>query len=241
VGEYFETDVINKVGEKTITVFPALTKTFSPDDPVHFTRNFFVFSDTAPSNLPGALYKFRAKDSFPLALNVSNMFNLVRATTFFKNKLMFVRGGEIIWFNPDSQTIFKSQAIDNLDEDRGEYHAAFDLAGFSDEIYRLEQKKTTYNVSLEKWETANWSPLFNYNTSSVVPEVYFVAVKAEPPLLHRFDDGIAIDDLTSLITVIVLDQFRTPVKSTTSGNNLNMTLLGATTVTVTVCGYEAAT
>lgn len=210
-GEYFETDVINKVGDKTITVFPVLTKTFSPNDPLHFTRSFFVFSDTAPGNLTGALYKFRSDDGFPLALNVSNMFNMVRASTFFQNKLMFVRGGEIIWLSPDSQNIFKSQAIDTLNNNRSDYNETYDLSGFSTEIYRLEQKKTYYNVGLDRWDTEDWSPLYNYNTSPIVPEVYFVTVKAEPPILHRFDSLIATEELQSVITVIVQDQFRTPV------------------------------
>ena len=208
-GLYFETDVINKTGDKTITVSPALNKTFSPDDPVHFTRSFFVFSDTGPGGLPGALYKYRWDDGFILSVYNSNMFTGVRASTFFQNQLMFVKAGEVIWLDPESQIIEKVQSIDNATADRADYHTTYDLAGFSNELYRLEQSKTYYSGS--QWLTENWAPNYNYNTSSVVPEVFFVAVKADPPMVHRFKSGIPTAEIQSLITVTVLDQFRTPV------------------------------
>lgn len=210
-GEFSSVTVIGKVGDTTLTVSPALDATFSPGDTLVWNRSFFMFSDTAPANQSGALYKFRSSDGFVLALNGSNMFNGVRAATFFGGKLLFVRAGEIIHLNPDSQNIFKSQAIDNLDEERGEHHTAFDLEGFSNTLYRLEQQHVSFNESLDRWETEDWDPLFNINTSSVIPEVYFVAVKAEPPTLHKLATGVAAIDLDSEITVTVLDQFRTPV------------------------------
>ena len=207
--------VTGKPTSTTLEVAPALDRGFSPADPVYFTRSFFVFSDTAPANLTGALYKFRHYDGFPLALNVSNLFGAVRASTFFSGKLLFVKGGEVIWLNPGSQNIFKSQAIENLDQLRGEYLTAYDLTSFSDTLYRLETKHVSFNGGSGEWETEDWAPLFNYNTSSTIPAVYFVAVKAEPPMLHRSAAGIPAAELKSLITVTVLDQFRTPVSSRT--------------------------
>lgn len=214
-GEFSTTTVINKPDSTSVVVSPALDKTFSSGDAVHYTRSFFVFSDTAPGNLPGALYKFRWDDGSFLSLNVSNMFNGVRAATFFQNNLLFVRAGEVIWLNPDSQNIFRSQAIDNQTEDRAGYHTTFDLAGFSNTLYRLEQRKTFFNAGQNSWDTENWSPLYNYNTSSIVPEIYFVAVKADPPILHTFKATIPASELESEITVTVLDQFRTPVSNRT--------------------------
>ncbi len=214
-GLHSKASVIDKTDE-TITISPPLTATFSPADPISFTRSFFVFSDTAPASQAGVLYKFRHSDGFPLSLSVSNMFYGVQASTFFKNKLMFVRAGEVIWLNPASQNIFKSQAIDNINELRGEHHPAYDLAGFSNTLYRLEQKHVYWSGAFGRYDTEDWSPKYNYNSSSVVPEVYSVAVKAEPPLLHKYTSGIAAsapEDLESLVTVTVLDQFRTPVFS----------------------------
>lgn len=210
-GNVFETNVIGKPTATTLTVSPAVGSNFSPLDPISFTRSFFAFSDTAPGGLSGALYKFRHTDGFPLALNVSNMFNLVRGSTFYQGKLLFVRGGEIIWLNPDSQNIFKSQAIDNINQSRSEYHTTYDLSSFSNTIYRLEQQHVFYNQSFGTYSTENWSPSYNFNTSSVIPEVYFVAVKAEPPILHKQASGIPTSENKSKITVTVLDQFRTPV------------------------------
>ena len=208
-GLFSSTTVIGKPTATTLQVSPALDKTFSPADPVFFTRSFFVFSDTAPAGLDGALYKYRAHDGFPLALNVSNMFNGVTAATFFSNKLLFVRGGEVIWLNPESQSIFKSQAIDILNEARTEYHISHDLTGFSNTIYRLEQQRVF--PSGGGFDTEEWAPLFNYNTSGTVPEIYFIAVKADPPMVHKVATGIPADETKSTITVTVLDQFRTPV------------------------------
>ena len=210
-GEYFQTTVTSKTGSNNVTVSPALGKTFSPGDTVVFTRSFFIFSNTAPGGLRGALYRYRYSDGFPLSLNVSGLFADVTASTFFQNKVMFVKAGEVVWLNPDSQNIFKSQAIDNLTASRGEYHQAFDLAGFSNTIYRLEQQKTFFSVSFDDYTTEDWSPLYNYNTSSIVPEVYFVAVKADPPLVPSLKAGVPVQELESEITVTVLDQFRTPV------------------------------
>ena len=204
--------IANKVGQ-AITISPALDRTFSPDDPISFSRSFFVFSDLAPGNQQGALYKYRSSDGFPLALNSSSLFNKVRASMFFQEKLLFIRGGEVIWLNPTSQNIFKSQAIDNLDENRGEYLPAFDLTGTSNTVYRLEQKHVFPDGG--GFSTEDWTPLFNYNTSGTVPIVYFVAVKADPPILHKSATGVPAGDLISEITVTVLDQFRTPVASRT--------------------------
>ena len=207
-GLYSQTIVINKVGDYTVTVSPALDVTFNPNDEIYFTRSFFVFSDTGPAGQDGALYKFRHNDGFFLSLNSGNVFAGVRATTFFSGKLLFVRAGEVIWLNPDSQNIYRSQAIDNSNESRGEYHTTFDLAGHSNTLYRLEQQHVYYD---DTWKTETWTPVYNYNESGIIPEVYFVAAKAEPPLLHKYEASVDSEDLESDITVTVLDQFRTPL------------------------------
>ncbi len=206
IGDVAETTITNKVGN-TLTVSPAVTASFTANDPIYFTRSLFIFSDEAPFNTNiGSLYKLDPITNGVLAINTSNMFFGIRAATFFKNKLMFIKGGEIIWLNPLSQTIFKSQAIDNLELFRGAHYNAFDLAGFSDTIYRLEDHKVFLNGS-DEYEEEIWAEL-NYNTSNTVPEVYFLAVKANPPMLHAAVAGLTP---TSRITVQVLDQFRTPV------------------------------
>jgi hypothetical protein len=213
VGLYNFTTVIGKVGN-TITVSPALNAVFSPADPIVFSRNFFAFSDTAPANLEGALYMYKTSNGNPLSLDVSNMYNQVRAATFFKNKLMFVKGSEVIWLNPDTQTINRSQAIDNATVSRAGYVPTHDLAGSSETLYRLEQEHVYYNDTFSRWETEDWSPLYNYNTSGVVPEIYFVALKAQPQTLHKSTSFYVTNSpevLDSEIVVTVLDQFRTPV------------------------------
>jgi hypothetical protein len=202
--------VIGKVGSQ-ITINNPLEQTFSPNDPIVFTRDFFAFSDTAPGNLEGALYRYKASTGAPLALDVSNLYGGVTASTFFKNKLMFIRGSEVIWLNIDSLTIFKSQAIDNATKDRAGYVDTFDLAGFSETLYRLEQEHVYYNDGFDRYDSENWFPLFNYNTNSTLPEIYFVALKAHPQVLHRSVAGMDPEDLKAEVVVTVLDQFRTPV------------------------------
>jgi len=208
-GNFSETTVIGKVGN-TLQTSPALDNEFSPNDEVYFTRNFFVFSDDGftGTNI-AALFKYNAFTGNLLSVNSSNMFSLVRASTFFKENLFFIRGGEAIWLNPVSQDIFKSQSVDNLNQARSGYINTFDLAGFSDTLFRLEQEHVF--LSGGSYNREDWSPQFNYNTSNTLPEVYFVSVKSEPPILH-----IAVSGLTptAKITVQVLDQFRTPVFNT---------------------------
>lgn len=209
-GEYFTVSVSGKTGN-TLNLAENLSVSFSPNDPVYFTRNFFVFSDSAVSGLKGALYKYKASNGALQTLQVSNMYNLVRAATFFKEHVMFVRGGEVVWLDPVTQAINKSQAIRNLDETRSNFLDVYDLAGFSNTLYRLEDKHVSYDEGEGSWETEDWSPRFNYNTSNILPEVYFVSLKADPPLLHRSVSGLSPGDGTSEIFVQVLDQFRTPV------------------------------
>lgn len=215
VGLYSFTSVISKVGN-TITVNTPLTCTFNPGDPVHFSRNFFAFSDIAPGNLNGALYRFNSNTGALLTLDSSNMYGGVRAATFFKNKIMFIRGSEVVWLNPDSQTIFKSQAINNTTADRTNYIDTFDISGYSETLYRLEQQNVTFNEGLSRWQTETWSPSFNLNTSSFTSEVYFVTLKAEPQIIHKYTSEIEANDptdLESVVEVTVLDQFRTPISN----------------------------
>jgi hypothetical protein len=203
-------NVINKVGT-SITISPSSGVQFNPGDNVTFSRSLFVFSDTAPGNQPGALYKYRSRDGSGLALDVENTYNSVTAATFFKGTLMFVKAGEVLWIDPDTFNLTKSQAVDNLDVTRSTHNQAFDLTGFSNTLYRLEQEHVSFNETSEEYETEDWSPQYNYNVSSVLAVPYFVSVKAEPPILHKFTTSIPVADLQSVITVQVLDQFRTPV------------------------------
>lgn len=205
-GETFETDVVGKSGT-TVTISPATTVGFNSGNDLFFTRNFFVFSDSSQGNAQvGGLYKFDTNGNL-VSVDSSNLYKFVRASTFFQNYVMFVRGGEVIWLNPDTQAIFKSQAIDNLDETRSTHRTTYDLAGFSNTLYRLEKERVTFDSGDDTYDTEVWAD-YNFNTSSTVPEVYFVAVKAEPPVIHRSVTGLTPE---SRITVQVLDQFRTPV------------------------------
>lgn len=198
--------------DTTLNVAPPLDNAFNPGDAIYFTRNFFVFSDTAPAGLSGALYKFSADTGALLTLNMSNLFNKVRAATFFGGFLLFIRGGDVIWLDPVSQDIYKTQAIDNLDTTRAGFIETYALAGYSNNLYRLEQQRVYYDVGFDMFMSEDWSPQYNYTTSTTVPTVYFVALKAEPPVLHHAVESLAPE---SVITVEVLDQFRTPVQSRT--------------------------
>lgn len=221
-GLFSDVVVTGKTGN-SLNVSPSVGVQFSPNDEIYFTRNFFVFSDVGPSNLSGAMYKYNAFTGALLLVSVSNMFNLVRGSTFFKNKVMFVRGGEVIWLDPDSLDVFKSQAIDNLSVNRGSHLIAHDLAGFGDVLYRLEDEHVF--LSGGTYQTEDWGTQFNYNTSSTIPEVYFVGVKGEPSVFHKAVSGLTPQ---SIITVLVLDQFRTPifnrqVNLTSTGGSLSPT------------------
>jgi hypothetical protein len=209
-GLYEKATVINKVGN-TITISSPSLVSFSPNEPIYFSRNFFVFSDTAAAGLSGALYKFNAFSGLVQSVDINNLYNKVRGAVFFKNNVMFVRAGDVVWLNPASYSITKFQAIDNLTENRGEYIECQDLAGFSDTLYRLEQKKIFFDTGINQFDTEDWSPQFNYITSSTVPEIYFVVLKADPPILPKSVAGIPAADLKSQITVEVFDQFRVPV------------------------------
>jgi hypothetical protein len=211
---YSKTTVIGKSGN-TVTVSPVLSASFNSSNNLSFSRSFYIFSDTAPGSQSGALYKFATDSGNILALDTGNEYNKVRAATFFKDNVLFLRAGEVIWLDPDSVSISKSQAIDNLETSRATYYDTFDLSGESETLYRLEQKHVSYNDTTELWEEEDWSPLYNFNTSGTSPVVYFVSIKAEPPILQKLVSGPPPEDTKSSIKVIVLDQFRTPVSGVT--------------------------
>ena len=201
-----EATVISVVGN-ILNVTTPVSSNFSPNDPIYFSRSVFVFNDRGPtSSKPGSVYKYGAVSGNLLSVNSDGIFYGIRAATFFRDSVMFVKGGEIIWLDPDDQGIDRSQAIDNLVENRTFHYNATDLTGFGDTIYRLEDRKVS--LSAGTYSTETWTGEFNYNTSSVVPEIYFVSVKAEPLIIHRAVSGLIP---TSTITVQVLDQFKTPV------------------------------
>jgi hypothetical protein len=201
--------VVSKLGN-TLTITPALSSQFSPIDPLFFTRSIFLFSDVSQSGLNvGSVYKIDNEIGSILAVDSSQLYGLVRAATFFKDKVMFMRGAEVVWLNQDTFRIFKSQAVDNLDGTRGSYYSTYALTGFSDTLYRLERQKVVYNSGTGNYDTTTWAS-YNYNTSSSISETFFVGVKADPPIIHKAATGISPTPTSSLV-IEVLDQFRTPL------------------------------
>lgn len=208
--EYSFNRVATKVGN-VITTTTNLTATIDTGSRITFSRYFYAFSDRDPSGPAAKLYSFRTDNGNPQLSNSTNMYDGVRAATFFKNKIMFVKGGEIIWLSPESpESIYRSQGMNEVLTVSGTYQQAFDLAGKSETIYRLNQEHIYYNDTFDRWEEHDWRPLFNYNESSVTPYTFQVAVKVEPQILHRYHVTIT-GTLESDIVVTVLDQFRTPV------------------------------
>lgn len=201
--------VISKVGNN-LTVSPALTSQFNATDPIYFSRSIFLFSDASASGLNvGCVYQLNVSTGAILAVDINQMYGKVRASTFFKNKLMFLRGSEVIWLTPETFRIFKSQAIDNLDATRGSYQTTYALTGFSDTLYRLEREKITYNSGTDTYITNSWAT-YNYNSNSTISEIFFVALKADQPIIHKAGTGISPTP-TSNLTVEVLDQFKVPL------------------------------
>jgi hypothetical protein len=210
LGKYSFNHVSDKVGN-VITTSDSIQYQIEPGSTITFSRAFYVFSDRDASGAEAKLFAFRTDTGDFLLANGTNMYDGVRATTFFKNKIMFIKGGEIIWLSPANPgKIFRSQGISEFITTSGTYQQSYDLAGRSDIIYRLNREHLYYDDTFDRWEEHNWSPLFNYNESVITPYVFQVAVKVEPQVIHRYHVTVT-GTLESDIVVTVLDQFRTPV------------------------------
>lgn len=201
--------VVSKIGNN-LTISPALTVQFNPVDPIYFSRSIFLFSDaSAAGNNVGCVYQLDISNAEILAADINQIYGNVRASTFFKNKLMFLRGSEIIWLTPETFRIFKTQGIDNLDGTRGSYQTTYALTGYSDTIYRLERERITYNSGTGTYTTNSWAT-YNFNSNSTISEIFFVRFKADPPVIHKAGTGISPTP-TSALTIEVLDQFKVPL------------------------------
>ena len=104
----------------------------------------------------------------------------------------------------------QSQGINEYITTSGTYQRTYDLAGQSDIVYRLNKEHFEYNETFDRWDEHSWDPLFNYNESPTTAEIFSVALKIQPQVLHRYHPTVS-GTLESEVVVTVLDQFRTPV------------------------------
>lgn len=220
-GQYESVIVSSKAGNILYLSSP-LVKSFSSGDDVYTTRYFYVFNKYSPNDTKkGALLKYRSGPGTLYSYSSSHMFGEVTAACFYDNRIMFIKGNEVVILNPASLNVYRHFAIDNLEADRGGIVPSYALWAYSDVVYRLQNKYVYYDVPTEEWLYESWGSTYSY-VSSVFPTiftstVYFVEVRAYPPIIHSVATGIPTS--TSQVVVTVLNQDRTPL----SGRTVNMT------------------
>lgn len=205
VGEYDSVVITGVVGD-TLFFSPATTSSYSVADVLYSTRAFWVFTDGTPSSSP-SLNKYSARTGQALASSSGDEFGGVTAATFYGGYLLFYKGVDIYWYNPNSIVLYKAMGVDNRAADRSTVLPIYDLFGYDSVIYRL-QRQTTYTAS-DIWYDAVWS---TYNTvgSNVVPEVFMVSLTVEPRSLHAISLPV-VTTASANVLCEVYDQYFIPV------------------------------
>ncbi|HEC66279.1 MAG TPA: hypothetical protein ENI23_13400 [bacterium] len=222
----YETAVIDSISEETLTLSAPLISSYQSGDEVYTPRYLWVFNEHSPYNtMKASLLKLEWDTAQLRGYATSNMFSGVTASTFYNNRIMFVRGHEVTTINPSTMQVYQRMVIDNQDVTRSLPITTFAVWAYNNVVYRLQDRKVYYDGGFEVWKEELWDPLYSYVTSSEVPAVYFVELKAVPNIIH----AVATPDVpttNSEITVTVLDQFRTPL----SGRSVTMSSTGGSLV-----------
>lgn len=209
-GEYESVEIASKVGN-VLTLSNPLTKSFGDTDKVYTVRYFYVFNKYSPYDTSkGSLLKYVWDTGLLEEFSSSHMFGDVRASCFYGGKILFVKGNEVVFITPDSLGIYQYMSIDNLDLNRADNIDTEALWAYSDVLYVLQNKYVFFDDVEDDWDEEVWSTKYNYVTSSLVSGVFFIELRAEPPIIHAVA-APSVPSTTSNITVKVLDQYRVPI------------------------------
>jgi hypothetical protein len=181
------------------------------------TNCFCVFNKYSPYDVSkGALLKFDIDTGVLISYSSGSEFSDIRASCLYDGKILFVKGNEVIFINPDHLTFNKHMAIENLDINRADIVPIYAIFAYLDVLYSLQNKRIYYSGG--SWNSESWGSQYNYVSSSLLPIVYFIELVAIPDIIH----AISVPDVptaTSNIELTVLDQYRVPM----SGKTVNFT------------------
>lgn len=204
----YDTATIVSKGASSLIISAALKNYYTSGDGIYTTRFFYLFNKYAPFDTSkGSLLKYRFNTGRLVSFSASEMFSNVKASCFYENKILFVKGNEVIHITPATMALYKHMAVDNLDTTRGETLETHALWAYSNTLYSLRGKYVYYSVGGDVWVEEDWSPKYNYVASSLLPVRFFIELKAEPQMIY------ASGSETSNITVRVLDQYRIPMQN----------------------------
>lgn len=210
-----QTNTILSKSATTISLSTPLGYTFDSGDSIYCSRYFYLFNKYAPfDSSRGSLLRFRVLDGTLSSFSAGSVFGDVVASCFYNGKIMFVKGNEVISLNSGSMVVYKHMALDNLGVDRGETISTYALFAHSDILYCLRDRYVYYDGDWDTWEEEVWSSQYNFVSSSLLPVVYFIEVKASPDIIHVVSSPV-IPTSTSNISVSVLDQYRVPLPGKT--------------------------
>jgi hypothetical protein len=196
----------------------AIGASFSTGNGVYCSRYFYVFNKYSPFDTSrGSLLRYEFDTGTLSSFFSGSIFSDVKASCFYGGKILFVKGNEVVFVNSGSMVLYKHMAVDNLDADRATTIVIYGLVAYSDVLYRLQNKYVFYST-IDGWDYEDWDTQYNYTTSSLLSQVYFIELTANPDMIHSVAPPY-IASSTSNITVLVLDQYRTPMV----GKTVNLT------------------
>jgi hypothetical protein len=201
VGNYDELEIVGISGNIISTSTP-VTSNYAGGVAVYGTRAFWIF-------VAGELFKFNPRTGGVILSDTNLLYDNILAATFYVDSVLFSKANEIYWLNPNSLTVTKAMATDNLESDRSTILDLYDMYGYSGNIYRL-QEQTSY-LSDDVWYDTSWST-YNTVTSQVAAEVYMIALSSSALIMPALDPP-AITTVSATITCQVFDQYFSPVAS----------------------------
>ena len=206
-----------------------LSYTFNVGNGVYCSRYFYLFNKYAPfTTSMGSLLRFNASSGVLTSFSSGTIFSDVKASCFYNDKILFVKGNELIYLSNGTMFLYRHMAIDNLGSDRATTLNTYAIVAHSDVLYSLRDRYVFYDSGVDEWDEEVWSSQYNYVSSSLLSQVYFIEVKATPDIIHVVSPP-GVPTSTSDITIHVLDQYRVPL----SGKTVNLSTDEGTVVPIT--------
>ncbi|KKM97506.1 hypothetical protein LCGC14_1167320 [marine sediment metagenome] len=180
-------------------------------DPIDFIKALWIFNEhsfSGTADNKGTIQRFAYPSKNRTLVDQGHKYSLVTAADFDSTILSFVRAGQIIDLNIDNPTFDLDSSLEaNLFEaDRKTPIEVFDLISDKggDVYLKLQQKETSIDGST----TADFSPLYNFQTISSIGFINSVALEFD----QRFTLPFASSD-TIAVQAHVRDQFNFPVSA----------------------------
>lgn len=200
-------------GDVFFTKAGGLENSYIAGDSVDLHKSVFVFNDhsfTGQENERGSLVQFSWPGKAITRAAQGAKYSKVNAADFDLTSLSWVRATQILRLDIFSPTFNLASSLEAnlLESDLSTIIPVHDLiADLNGNLYyKLQQRETTENIGTGVLTTTNFSPNYNFQTQSTLPQVNSTALSFDTRFTRPFATGDKIN-----IDAHVFDQFNFPV------------------------------